>query len=299
MTPPTSLLTSSLSWSPQPTLNIERSTLNTYQHRNNSRQLSNAIVQLNKANTRIQMTQHAPIDELAAELSTLCIRYVGNDDSDSSQDDEARTTNVASSANLSMLPNELLHQIVGYLTPIEGIAREDGCELSAEDLYAGLKPDPCRRRARATQLGVLSDLALTCKRLLPVVQEALYLSVSLPQPQYGLSSNTRHHSPLTNFLYTVIGRPDLAARVQKIAVWLWKGKAVDQERLVNAKHDVCGCGECAQTLSTAVANLRLMESETAKWAEYLLHPTEAIVCSLVFAALPNLKSVLQIGRAHV
>ncbi|KAF2822859.1 hypothetical protein CC86DRAFT_73065 [Ophiobolus disseminans] len=203
----------------------------------------------------------------------------------------ARTTNNPGSSGLTTLQNELLHQIIGYLLPIEEIQKADGYGTSAENTETGLEPDVRRRQALAARVGILLDLARSCRRLLPVVQEALYISVSLPQLRQSSVKDTRQPWPLANFLRTVIRCPDLAARVRNLAGWLWKGNAADQDRLVDREYHICGCWECLQMLNTAVKNLRLTNSDTASWMESLRRPTEAMVCSLVLAALPNLKSV--------
>lgn len=56
-------------------------------------------------------------------------------------------------------------------------------------------------------------------------------------------------------------------------------------------YNVCDCDQCMPTFVAALENLRLTPAEKSTWLVDLKHPTEAMICSLVMATLPNIKSV--------
>tara|TARA_R110002003_G_scaffold562_1_gene20412 strand:+ start:2174 stop:3343 length:1170 start_codon:yes stop_codon:yes gene_type:complete len=152
----------------------------------------------------------------------------------------------------------------------------------------------------------LLNLARTCKLLTPVAQEVLYHSISLRQP--GLIHG---RSPtLVNFLRTLIKRPDLAVLVEHLAVWILKSKQIYTSPTtvgckcfdclrgkpckgtpISSEKPVCGCTDCIQALEPILSKMTLTRDERAKWLDDLQNPTEAMLAALIFASLPNLKSV--------
>jgi hypothetical protein len=75
-----------------------------------------------------------------------------------------------------------------------------GFGSATNSTYNGMEVDIARRQAREGRMHGLLDIALTCKRLAPVAQEVLCLSVSLPQPKQTLLADSRYQSCLTSFL---------------------------------------------------------------------------------------------------
>ncbi|KAH7091613.1 hypothetical protein FB567DRAFT_617275 [Paraphoma chrysanthemicola] len=220
------------------------------------------------------------------------------------------------SANLLSLPNELLYQIVSYLVPThESIPQAYGfsafssgsyipeCVASLEDSDESDDDDdseiprdsiagPIARNAHADAIGLLLDLAPVGKKLAPVVQEVLYVHVSLPQPRDAPSPDTRYTSSISRFLQTIINRPDLAARVKQVSVWIYKGKAFSHFAPAHPDHPM-GTSDPAfrVMLDQAMKNLSLKDADFEAWRQNFPRPTEAMICGLVFAALAKLQTV--------
>jgi hypothetical protein len=63
-------------------------------------------------------------------------------------------------------------------------------------------------------------------------------------------------------------------------------------------HEVCHCDQCMPTFVAALGDLRLTPAEKSKWLIDLKHPTEAMICSLIMANLPNIKSVALYAQVY-
>lgn len=155
------------------------------------------------------MAKPVPVFDLANGLTGLII---------SATNDEAANIVSGGNANLFKLPNELLHQIIGYLTTADEINAADGFGSATDGTYNGMTIDLARRQARAGHIQTLLDVALTCNRLAPVAKEALFASVSPPQPQQPPAADSRYHSPLTRFPHTAVKLPDMASKTKDLAV---------------------------------------------------------------------------------
>jgi len=231
------------------------------------------------------MTEPITTVDLADELNDLTISATGNKVCEEG-------------ACLTKLPNELLHQIIGYLTTAEPINAAHGFGSNTLGIYNDMKLNLARRQARTGRMRILLDVALTCKRLAPVAQEALFASVSVPQPRQPLAADSRHHSPLTRFLYTAVNRPELASKTKDLSMLIWKGKAADQDKLRDMDKGVCHCDQCIPTFIAALHHLNLSHAEKSQWLVDLQHPTEAMICSLIITTLPNVKSVALYARIY-
>jgi hypothetical protein len=118
----------------------------------------------------------------------------------------------------------------------------------------------------------------------------MYQEVVLPQPYRTQLPGKLAPSSLTCFLRTMLKRPELGARVSKLAVWVWKGKLI-RSSVDPKKESFCACGTCMKALSPLVDRLKLSSREKEGWTRDLSGPTEAAVRALIFTSLPNLKTL--------
>ena len=169
-------------------------------------------------------------------------------------------------SGLLTLPNELLIQVAEHLT-----ASKCG------GIIAGSTQD-------------LTHLALVCKRLVPITNTVLYRSVTLQAPDRHMSRKGPRQCVLPQFLRTILRHPRLGACVEEITLYFVKGKPVHPQGPVK-KEGMCTCGDCAKMLSITLHSMRLTLDENIAWQKDLSHPTEAMVCGLILASLPNLRSV--------
>jgi hypothetical protein len=72
--------------------------------------------------------------------------------------DETSNVVFSESANLPSLPNELFHQVIEFLDPIEEMKAADGFGSATNSTYDGLKVDLTRRQARAGRIRLLMDI---------------------------------------------------------------------------------------------------------------------------------------------
>jgi hypothetical protein len=63
-------------------------------------------------------------------------------------------------------------------------------------------------------------------------------------------------------------------------------------------YGVCHCDQCLPIFNAALNKLGLTPAEKSKWLIDLQHPTEAMICSLIMATLPSLKSVALYARFY-
>jgi hypothetical protein len=124
----------------------------------------------------------------------------------------------------------------------------------------------------------------------------LLTTLSLLQPHEYQKQGERYLSSLSRFLRTVINRPDLAAHVTVLNVWMWKGKAVGQQAAMTVQSPDCTRGDCKHKLSVAVDRLHLTPHQKEKWSTDLLHPTDAMVIGLILAALSNVHTIALYAR---
>jgi hypothetical protein len=118
----------------------------------------------------------------------------------------------------------------------------------------------------------------------------MYQEVVLPQPYRTQLPGKLAPSSLTCFLRTMLKRPELGARVSKLAVWVWKGKLI-RSSVDPKKESFCACGTCMKALSPLVDRLKLSSIPLSPWTRDLSGPTEAAVRALIFTSLPNLKTL--------
>ena len=186
-----------------------------------------------------------------------------------------------SSSPLLKLPNELILDIAGYVTPTASVAKDQGYGHGYKHEIPWIESDTTQAREKyASETRDLLNLSLTCKIFTPITQNVLCRNVSLLQPQQVSMSGLPSPSPLALFLRTMLERPDLAARVRSLLVWIWKEKPLDFTD--DTDH---------QALMSLIDSLNISVSEKEAWLADLDYPMEATVCALIFAALPQLQSV--------
>ncbi|KAH5085471.1 hypothetical protein HBH95_017140 [Parastagonospora nodorum] len=194
-----------------------------------------------------------------------------------------KETTILQKSSLLELPDELLLQIAGYLRPTQRLSSADGFpDIPPRELSPGLF-EPKAERIGLGLWGFLS-LTLTCKRLAPVAGEVLYCDVSLPQLP---SESSPHCSRLISFLRTIIKHPEMASRVSHLAVWVQKGRVL---RAPNG--GLCKCATCFQGLCDIVdQRLPMRGYVKSRFGKDFQCPTEAMVATVILAALPRLQSV--------
>ena len=191
--------------------------------------------------------------------------------------------NADSRSNLLSLPNELLLEIASHLAPTVSIAKDEGFGHGYRQEFTTLGRDATSvREEYASELQVLLHLSLTCKALVRIAQDILYRNVSLLGPRRGSLSDkpALAPSPLSYFLRTLLQRPDLAAYVHSLSVWMWKG------RPLSPPYDID-----MEAMYSLVNSLKITAQEKQAWFCDFDHPLEASFCGLVLAALPRLQSV--------
>ena len=191
--------------------------------------------------------------------------------------------NTDSCSNLLSLPNELLLEIASHIAPTVSIAKDEGFGHGYKQELTTLDRDATSVREKyASELQVLLNLSLTCKALVPIAQDILYRNVSLLGPHRGSLSDKPALAPssLSYFLRTLLQRPDLAEYVHSLSVWMWKG------RPLSPPYDID-----MEALYSLVNSLKITAQEKQAWFCDFDHPLEASFCGLVFAALPQLRSV--------
>jgi hypothetical protein len=188
-------------------------------------------------------------------------------------------------SHLLKLPNELLLNIAGYL----GLSRNQryGTKYQQNEFEAWETTEA--RQGLASAVKALLQFALTSKRLVPIAQDVLYREVFIPQPFRSQLPGKPAPSFLPCFLRTILQCPELGAHVRKLAVWIWKGQPIRSP--VDSKETFCACGTCLKALAALIDTPKLSEAEKVAWMEELSCPTEAAVCGLIFAALPNLQTL--------
>lgn len=129
----------------------------------------------------------------------------------------------------------------------------------------------------------LAKLALISKRLTAAAQEMMYKNVSLPQLSV---SRTGDASRLPLFLRTLTERQDLVRHVQVMAIWVQESKTITE-----GVRDLTKSSARLQMLLGAIERITPFASERYGWMKALETPTEALLCALIFAALPNLKTI--------
>ncbi|KAI8938171.1 hypothetical protein NX059_005836 [Plenodomus lindquistii] len=139
----------------------------------------------------------------------------------------ASTVSRSPDTNLLALPNEILDQIALLLLPIRSIRKNDGnrtCEWLDQETQMSA------RHVRAEHeyyIGTLRSLALTCRRLVPKAQNALFSYATLLQPSVTASHEIKSRSSSRiKFLRTLIERPDLRVRVFRLAIYFPRGELI-------------------------------------------------------------------------
>ncbi|KAH7091614.1 hypothetical protein FB567DRAFT_436104 [Paraphoma chrysanthemicola] len=178
-------------------------------------------------------------------------------------------------SNMLSLPNEIMCQVAGYLAPAWKLSKWAGHSMPNDvgDSASGFGNE--QNGEYNKNIRDLLSLGRTCKQLAPVAQEILYRSVALRQPAVA----GRQTTPLVSFLRTLIMRPDLAVLVEYLSIWILKSKPI---------HAV---PKATDSLEPILARMVLTPDERSNWREDLHNPTEAMLCSLIFAGLPKLKIV--------
>ncbi|KAI0576620.1 hypothetical protein TUN199_05395 [Pyrenophora tritici-repentis] len=136
---------------------------------------------------------------------------------------------ISQAPEMLQLPNELLETIASHLVPSTVVHTLEGTSVGR---YSSLVRQGTRNGRYMLQswphikylreFSALLNLALVCRRFSSIVERVLYRDISLPTPslhkvigffQYPTSSTAR----LTR---TLIHRPDLAARIKSLRMWI-------------------------------------------------------------------------------
>lgn len=230
---------------------------------------------------------------------------------DASQEYTSKSPHVADSPLLK-LPNELLIQITSLLAPNQRVDKNGGFGLDLEQRQKFPQETIALFQSHAQNIQDILNLNLTCKRLSDVAQDVLYKDVSLLQVR--LSHKQKTNLALTCFLRTVIKRPDLAARVRHFAVWIWKNRAVrrtnniprqpkasqrDPDHVPERPKPNCVCETCFSKLFLIVNTTHAAFKQMTSWTRDIkATPSEATVCALILACLPNLRNVAIYAHPH-
>ncbi|CAO2654018.1 Nn.00g107510.m01.CDS01 [Neocucurbitaria sp. VM-36] len=234
------------------------------------------------------MSLHTAVNDVASLFQTM--RIDQSRDRFKASKKSIPITSRATSPFLLNLPNELLSQAAGYLVPTERICKTSGFGFVLEQQEHGSQEATRLRRNHAQSLQNLLNLGLTCKRLADVAQTILYRDVSLCQPRRDLQIDKRSISAFPSFLRTIILHPELAAYVRHLAVWIFKNKPVYLVDNFN-NETACACESCLSKLNSIMNTLELSHEDKTSWLKDLKRPTEVIICSLILASLPNLRTL--------
>ncbi|KAK1917907.1 hypothetical protein P3342_000625 [Pyrenophora teres f. teres] len=201
--------------------------------------------------------------------------------------------------DLLQLPNELLDRISSHLVPstvvhtLEGTSVGRCPSLDPPGTSAGRYIlQSSAHKEYIQELSALVNLALVCRRFRPIVERILYRDISLPTPplykligffQYPISSTAR----LTR---TLIHRPDLAARIKSLRIWILDRRLVsraDEPALhpANPYHDVFKIA-CDQVYQSELPLL-----DQTHWDRELQHYQEVDISAFLLCLIPRLESL--------
>lgn len=177
----------------------------------------------------------------------------------------SHTSNVAVVPGLVRLPTELHLQIMSHLTT--------GNSSTPRDKHSNYLQEHQE----------LAELALVNKHFATIAQESLYKTISMPQ---HCASESENGTRLLFFLRTMIDRPDLASHVETVTICAEKGKIVTE-----GVGDFIASSNHRQILHELIERITALPAKRHECIQALENPSEALLCALIFAALPSLKSI--------
>ncbi|KAJ4374883.1 hypothetical protein N0V83_001961 [Neocucurbitaria cava] len=270
------------------------------------------------------MSPPLEIDDIASNIQNIRIDKA-HEHLDASKKNTSQSPHGTDSPLLK-LPNELLIQITCLLAPNQRVDKNGGFGLDLEqrheleeleelDEEEELFPQEtiALRQSHAQNTQDILNLGLTCRRLSDVAQNVLYKKVALLQAR--ISDKQKTNLALTCFLRTIIKRPDLAAYVRHFAVWIWRDRPVrrtaavpSQPKAINQRDPddvpqrpkpICICRTCFSKLILIVNTTHAASEQITSWTRDIkATPSEATVCALILACLPNLRNVAIYARPH-
>lgn len=136
----------------------------------------------------------------------------------------------------------------------------------------------------------LCDLALTCHKIGLIAQEALYSSVILPTPKRLKCVSLKGHcSRVLCFLRTLLDRPDLANKIQRLILVTVDGHI----ECSNWCKPPYALGECtfSQLLTRLQPIIQQSDIGGSKWLSHLNESYEPAFAGVILLLVPNLKEL--------
>ncbi|ORX93284.1 hypothetical protein BCR34DRAFT_240366 [Clohesyomyces aquaticus] len=204
-----------------------------------------------------------------------------------------------SMASLLALPNELLCRIISFLKPTVVIHSEEGAGVllgNDEIAISGLSKPVLMHLAA---LSDLRSLALVCKRFVHIVEDSMYKSVSLPQHRYGTFTGHYLASRVPFFLRTILRRPELAAKVETLRLWVRRNSLGHDPRFHAAGIQKLSTPPCAciNPYEDCIAEARAVVLKQPQFPSmFRVDPKLSYICelqlgALILASLPNLNTL--------
>lgn len=133
--------------------------------------------------------------------------------------------------------------------------------------------------------------------LRPIAERMLYEDIQLPMPaRYSLSANGTYAVSLSALLArTLFDRPDLAARIARIELWLVDRRLVAHAHQTLLPSDGPYFSIFSQAL-TRVSTFAVNWAVKSKWMSELSRSGEMALQAVIVGSLPNLKSLLLSGH---
>ena len=207
------------------------------------------------------------------------------------------------------LPNELLDLIAFFVMPSVTVHVMEGTglgkKLARSTYVSGRSPSS---RTLVTERLYLRNLALVCRRFPPIVERWMYQHIVLPQPPAGQVWGFFSY-PSTSLPYlvrTLFDRPDLAARVKSLDIWLCDRRLVKD----GAERDLTPRNPFFETprnpffemFRKACAHLCAVQAtfvELVSWSNQLHQFEEVALHAILISMLPDLRDLkLYAPTAH-
>ena len=202
---------------------------------------------------------------------------------------------------LLRLPNEILDQIASNLVPSTVVHTMEGTSLArlAKSIHIPQGMYACRYMAQSSahrqylwELSALVCLALVCQRFRWIVERILYRDISLPTPpldkslgffQYPISSVVR----LTR---TLIYRPDLAALIRSLKLWIFDRRLVSRASEPNL-HPGNPYYDVFKVASEQVDRSQLPLVDRMRWVRELKRYQELDISAYLITLIPDVESL--------
>ncbi|KAF1354089.1 hypothetical protein EJ07DRAFT_134259, partial [Lizonia empirigonia] len=197
--------------------------------------------------------------------------------------------------NILRLPNELLEQIVKFLRPSTTMHVLAGAGFSfvSSDFKRSRHGDTPETLQYVSEVSNLRNVAMTCTRLLPIVERVLYRDIRLPLRalRYCHPDGIRYPYSLTCLLArTLFKRTDLAARVVSLEIWFQDRRLVSNTKQTLLPSD----GPHFDVFSQACAKVSALSidwKERGIWLSELSSSGEMALQAVLIGSLPNLQKL--------